>query len=96
MNIYPRKKLDYSYSDLLVAMGCTIHPMLNKKKIIGDLKTLWSSEKSVVSFSVRTTFDALLHELDFPVGSEVIMTGINIPDMVHIVRSGRASCRERV
>ena len=87
MIIYPRKKLDYSYTDLLAAMGCTIHPMLNKKKIIGDLKALWSSEKSVVSFSVRTTFDALLHELDFPVGSEVIMTGINIPDMVHIVHA---------
>ena len=34
---------------------------------------------------VRTLFDLYLTVKNFPKGSEVIMTAINIPDMVNIV-----------
>lgn len=39
----------------------------------------------IVTMCVRTLFDLYLTVKNFPKGSEVIMTAINIPDMVNIV-----------
>lgn len=44
-----------------------------------------SHEKTHVSLCVRTAFDNYLQCRKFPRGSEVIMTAINIPDMVQII-----------
>lgn len=41
-----------------------------------------SNERAVVTFSVRSMLDLYLSVRKFPPGSEIIMTGINIPDMV--------------
>ena len=43
-----------------------------------------SREKAVVTLSVRSAFDLYLQARNFPIGSEIIMTGINIPDMVRV------------
>ena len=40
----------------------------------------------MVTLSVRTCFDLFFQAVDFPPGSEVIMTCINIPDMEKIIR----------
>jgi perosamine synthetase len=43
-------------------------------------------ERIILTASVRTTFDLILQVLDLPIGSEIVMTCINIPDMVKIIR----------
>ena len=85
IRVYPRKKLDYSFVNILSALTMTIVPRLNKDKIINEIENLWPMENVITGLSVRTIFDSLLSTKNFEKGSEVIMTGITIPDMVKIV-----------
>ena len=43
------------------------------------------NEKALVTLSVRSAFDLYFQAKKFPPGSEVLMTGVNIPDMVRII-----------
>ena len=43
------------------------------------------TERVLPTFCVRAAFDLFLQVRKFPKGSEVIMTAVNIPDMVRIV-----------
>ena len=65
----------------------TIVPRLDKRKIINEIENLWPMENVIVGLSVRTIFDSLLLTKNFKKGSEVIMTGITIPNMLKIVES---------
>jgi len=87
MIVYPRKRLDFKYIDLLIALGYCLNPLLDRNQISYSIKKLWPNGNVLIGLSVRTIFDALLSELNFHKGSEVIITGINIPDMVHIVQT---------
>ena len=87
IKVYPRKKLDYSFANIFTALTMTIVPRLNKSKIISEIENLWPMENVITGLSVRTIFDSLLTTKKFEKGSEVIMTGITIPDMVKIVES---------
>ena len=87
IRVYPRKKLDYSFANIFTALTMTIVPRLNKSKIISEIENLWPMENVIAGLSVRTIFDSLLTTKKFERGSEVIMTGITIPDMVKIVES---------
>ena len=87
IRVYPRKKLDYSFANILSALTMTIVPRLDKSKIINEIENLWPTENVIAGLSVRTIFDSLLTAKNFEKGSEVIMTGITIPDMVKIVES---------
>ena len=87
IRVYPRKKLDYSFANILSALTMTIVPRLDKSKIINEIENLWPMENVIAGLSVRTIFDSLLTLKNFEKGSEVIMTGITIPDMVKIVES---------
>ena len=87
IRVYPRKKLDYSFANIFSALTMTIVPRLERSKIINEIENLWPMENVVAGLSVRTIFDSLLTTKNFEKGSEVIMTGITIPDMVKIVES---------
>ena len=87
IRVYPRKKLDYSFRNILSALTMTISPRLDKNTIINEIESLWPRENVIVALSVRTIFDSILTGKNFEKGSEVIMTGITIPDMVKIVES---------
>ena len=87
IRVYPRKKLDYSFANIFTALTMTIVPRLDRTKIISEIENLWPMENVVAGLSVRTIFDSLLTTKKFEKGSEVIMTGITIPDMVKIVES---------
>lgn len=45
-----------------------------------------SKENLLITMCVRTALDLVLQSLNFPIGSEVLMSAMNIPDMVKIVR----------
>jgi len=42
----------------------------------------FEKEKVLVALSVRSAFDLYFQARKYPHGSEVVMMGINIPDMV--------------
>ena len=44
-----------------------------------------SNEKVLVTLSVRSAWDLYFQSKKFPPGSEVLMTGLNIPDMSRII-----------
>ncbi len=80
----PRGRLDIAFSELLRAAlpaGCVSpsDPALEVAKIWGE------AERTLVALSVRSAFDAALASLDWPPGTIVLMSAINIADMGHIV-----------
>tara|TARA_B100001758_G_scaffold95871_1_gene81878 strand:+ start:3169 stop:4368 length:1200 start_codon:yes stop_codon:yes gene_type:complete len=87
IRVYPRKDLDHSFGDLFTGLALTLSPNLEKKTIEKEIENLWPKKNLITGLSVRTIFDSLLTIKDFDDGSEVIMSGITIPDMVKIVQS---------
>ena len=84
--MYVRKQLDLSYRDLGAALAFCLRPGWKRHRLESDLEQLWSDKvDTVVAFSVRTAFDAWLKAINLPHGSEVIVSGINIPDMARIL-----------
>lgn len=61
----------------------TAHHLLLEE--INLLFTVNKNERAVVTFSVRSMLDLYLQVRKFPPGSEIIMTGINIHDMLKIM-----------
>lgn len=61
-----------------------------REVLIQKLQKLWTTPTNtnhvLPLLSVRSGFDLYLRIMKFPPGSEVIMSAVNIPDMVHIVR----------
>ena len=84
--MYVRKRLDASYRDLLKALMFCLKPDKSREGLSEELCQIWSNRgDALTAFSVRTALDAWLSTLTLPKGSEVVMTGINIPDMVYIL-----------
>jgi dTDP-4-amino-4,6-dideoxygalactose transaminase len=84
--MHPRKYLDIAIKDLVAALLYCMDYRLDRTSLTRQLEELWSrGDDALVALSVRSAFDALLSVLKLPAGSEVIMSGINIPDMTAIV-----------
>jgi dTDP-4-amino-4,6-dideoxygalactose transaminase len=84
--MYARKQLDLSYRDLGAALAFCLRPGWKRRLLESDLERLWSDKNdAVAALSVRTAFDAWLTAINLPRGSEVIASGINIPDMARIL-----------
>lgn len=82
----PRKKLDIGWSDLFVAAMRCCWPG-HAEVVQQHLQRDWANGSSLACLSVRTGFDLVLTTLDLPRGSEVILSAINIRDMVRIVQA---------
>jgi dTDP-4-amino-4,6-dideoxygalactose transaminase len=83
--MWPRKQLDLDGSDVTAGiLAITRHDDgPSDAEIVGSG---WiPQDKSLVSLSVRTGWDLLLAALNWPPGSEIILTSPTIPDMVRIV-----------
>jgi len=77
----PRGKLYISNKDLFTGICyCFADYFKARKPIIAK-----ENSQKLICLSVRTGFDLVLSELAFPVGSEILVTDINIPDMFKIV-----------
>lgn len=80
-----QKRLDISWIDIckiLLKPGFAGDRIVLEKKIAQE----WSSNSYNIPFlCVRTGFDLLLRTLNFPSGSEVIISALNIPDMFKII-----------
>ncbi len=81
----PRGHLDIGWSDLLYAFASCLRPG-DRAAAERRVELVWSDEGDALAcLSVRSGFDLLLTALDYPPGSEILVSAINIRDMVRIV-----------
>jgi perosamine synthetase len=77
----PRGILDIAYTDVLQGLYYCFLDFFKIKEVYNPP----TNESEVICLSVRSGFDVLLSALDLPIGSEIIVTDINIPDMFAII-----------
>jgi perosamine synthetase len=84
--VYARKQFDLSFRDLWAGLSFCLRPSWKRARLVTELGQLWSDhDDAAAALSVRSAFDAWLTVLALPRGSEVIASGINIPDMARIL-----------
>lgn len=76
--MFARKRLDIDWIDLMAASCYLAFPGSP------DPLKYWNSD-SLVTLSVRSGFDLLLSALSLPTGSEVLVSAVNLRDMVRII-----------
>lgn len=82
----PRKRIDISLRDLTRGlMYCCTPGDIERER--AQLETAWGRRSNLACLSVRSALDALLETLALPPGSEVLMSAVNIADMVRIVEA---------
>ncbi|XP_072035885.1 LOW QUALITY PROTEIN: L-glutamine:2-deoxy-scyllo-inosose aminotransferase-like [Amphiura filiformis] len=82
--------IDASWADCMYAVASSLRPNTNHEHNIKQLCALWNSQQSqphqvIPCLSVRTGLDLFFRVKRYPLGSEIIMSAINIPDMVRII-----------
>ena len=87
---FARKRLDVSVLDMahgLLACVLPPSPSGGGTSPVERLGALWEPPDSVVvCLSVRSGWDLLLGSVDWPPGSEVVMSGLTIPHLARLVR----------
>lgn len=90
LRLYPRLTLDLGVRDLCVAtFAClrTRDAESDAARATQAVEAQWApAGDGLVALSVRSAFDLYLTALDLPPGSEVLLSGVTIPDMARIVR----------
>ncbi len=80
-------QLDIGWRDLLVAIGYCCMPYAHDKAA-RDAEIPWRNldqdDETLVALSVRSAFDLALRACEFPPGSEILFSAINVPDMPRI------------
>ena len=76
----PRGRPDIGWSDLLAGLFYCLYPRRDPPAID------WPAPGAITVLSVRSGLDLLLQAMCWPAGSEVLMSGVTIPDMMAIVR----------
>lgn len=86
LNVYPRLQLHIRFSELAASLLSFFY-VSNKEKHIREIQSFWNGNQDIlVTLSVRTSLDLLLQSLNLPAGSEVLMSAVNIRDMVEVVK----------
>src|SRR4051812_32284088 len=77
----PRGKIDITCTDILAGIYYCIADFFKIKQNSENSE----NKNKFNCLSVRTGFDLVLSALNFPAGSEILVTDINIPDMFNII-----------
>ena len=91
MKVIPYSALyvDLSFAHLFKYAYQALKPQ-DVKKAISSLESLFIQdpfkEKLLITICVRGALDLLFQGLNYPPGSEILMSSMNIPDMVKVVR----------
>jgi len=83
----PRKRLDIGWSDVLYGLASCLWPADQEKAERKLQRACPGGEAALACLSVRSGFDALLTALDFPAGSEVLVSAVTIRDMPRILEA---------
>ena len=87
--VYPYAclNIDCTWGQWLEAVLRTIYTPYTRSSLNFRIARYFSSQDNVlVTACARTVFDLYLQAMSFPLGSEVLMTAINIPEMGRILR----------
>jgi dTDP-4-amino-4,6-dideoxygalactose transaminase len=80
----PRKRLDIGWRDVLYGIGSCL--LARQETAERKLSRAWpGGDAALACLSVRSGFDALLSVLDFPAGSEILVSAVTIRDMARIL-----------
>ncbi len=82
--MWVRKRIEITPRELLRAVGYCLQPG-NVQQATQRIAEYWNPAEAVICLSVRSGFDLLLHSSGWPADSEIIMSGLTIPDMPRIV-----------
>lgn len=87
MSLYARLNFDISFSSLLwTALG----PKANDVAVSraeAAIAAFFGPRPTLIGLSVRTLFDAILCELNEPIGAPILMSGVNIESMAQIANA---------
>lgn len=89
MKLYPYAclNIDCTWADWLRGLRRAIHTSENRNELLFQLHRLFTKEdNAIVTVSVRTILDLYLLAKNFPKGSEVLMSAVNIPELTKIIR----------
>ncbi|CAD8173755.1 unnamed protein product [Paramecium pentaurelia] len=86
---YSALYIDMQYRHLFNTLWAYLKPV-DQNKYIQEIEEIWlgglKNQKILITLCVRASTDLVLQALNWPPGSEVIITGINIPDMIQVLR----------
>ncbi len=85
LTMYPRHRLDISVRDLLFGLSACLLARRRLKLESEVARACSVGDEGLVCFSVRSGFDLLLRSLALPAGSELLVSAVTHPDMVHII-----------
>jgi dTDP-4-amino-4,6-dideoxygalactose transaminase len=83
--MWVRKEIEISPLDLVRGLGYCFSTTA-REKLARRIADRFGGEQVVTCLSVRSGFDSLLRSLNWSPQSEVILSGLTIPDMPRIVR----------
>ncbi|MDA7903551.1 DegT/DnrJ/EryC1/StrS family aminotransferase [Mariniblastus sp.] len=83
--MWARKRIDIGILNLMIALWHCLRPP-SKRAAASLAARQLPSHNSFICLSVRSGFDLFLSEQDWPKNSEIIFTGLTIPDMPRIAR----------
>src|SRR5215831_12345554 len=84
--LFPRKQLDIRWSDLAAGIWRCLFPR-RPGQSEGELRARFAPDSLLhIAYTVRSSFDLCLEALQFPPGSEIIMSALTIREMADIAR----------
>ena len=79
--------IDCNWHQWFQGLKKSLHSSEQRSELSSKISLLFSpSDNVIVTICVRTAFDLFLTTLNFPCGSEVLISSINIPEMARIIR----------
>ena len=82
--MWVRKRIDIKYRHLTAGLWrCLVAPQ--REPLLTSIANTVLDGEAFVCLSIRSGFDLILQTADWPVGSEILMSGLTIPDMARIV-----------
>jgi dTDP-4-amino-4,6-dideoxygalactose transaminase len=84
--MWVRKRIEISPADLTKGFWYCLTPG-DREVISRNIADVWQAPDCLVCLSVRSGFDLLMQSAEWEAGSEVIMSGLTIPDMPRIVEA---------
>ena len=83
--LYPAHRLDWNRSHAIAAVTALTHR--NPVRAEAAILDAWGTADAMAFLSVRSALAALLESVNWPRGSEILVSGVNIGDIPKIIRS---------
>ncbi len=84
-SMWVRKKIEITGGELLRGVFSCCLPA-NREQLLNEIEQTFAPGQTFVCLSIRSGFDLFLRTMNWPAGSEIVMSGLTIPDMPRIVR----------